>query len=168
MKKLSLSLLLLVLTISVSAFATGKYKHNYHKWWENEEISKEVGLSEKQIADLNAIDESYGDQFKKLRSEVKALRGELYDLMGDPKATDEAIIAKHKEKITKKTEKMELKLEKKLKMRSLLNDDQIVTLSGIFKEKMAAYKEGKECSYKDGKECSYKDKKEGCSYKDKK
>ena len=87
--------------------------------------------------------------------------------MGDPKSTDEAIIAKHKEKITKKTEKMELKLEKKLKMRSLLNDEQIVTLSGIFKEKMAAYKEGKECSYKDGKECSYKDKKEGCSYKDK-
>jgi len=167
MKKLSISLLLLVLTVSVSAFAAHHYKHNYHKWWENEEIVKEVGLTEKQVTNLNAINESYAEKFNTLRGEIKALRGELYDLMGDPKSTDEAITAKHKEKITKKTEKMELKLEKKLKMRSLLNDEQIVTLSGIFKEKKAAYKEGKECSYKDGKECSYKDKKEGCSYKDK-
>ncbi len=168
MKKLSISLLLLVLAISASAYATGKYKHNYHKWWENEETATQVGLTEKQIGELNTIHESYADKFKTLRGELKALRTELYDLMGDPKATDEAITAKHKEKIAKKTEKMELKLEKKLKMRSLLNDEQIVTLSGIFKEKMAAYKEGKECSYKDGKECSYKKDKEGCSYKDKK
>lgn len=158
MKKLSVFAGLLIFVLAVTVFAYPG-KHKYYKWWENEEIVKEVGLTEKQVTDLNAIDESYVDQFKKLHLEVKALRGELYDLMGDPKATDEAIIAKHKEKITKKTEKMELKLEKKLKMRSLLNDEQIVTLSGIFKEKMAAYKEGKECSYKQEKEgCSYKDK----------
>jgi len=166
MKKLSVFAGLLIFVLAVTVFAYPG-KHKYYKWWENEEIVKEVGLTEKQVTDLNAINENYAEKFKTLRGEIKALRGELYDLMGDPKSTDEAIIAKHKEKITKKTEKMELKLEKKLKMRSLLNDEQIVTLSGIFKEKMAAYKEGKECSYKDGKECSYKDKKEGCSYKDK-
>lgn len=168
MKKLSLALVLLVLTISVSAIAGQGYKHKMHKWWENEEIVKEVGLTEKQVGEINAINESYGDKFKKLHTDVKALRGELYDLMGDPKSSDEAITAKHKEKTAKKTEMMELKLEKKLKMRAVLNDEQIVKLSGIFKEKMAAHKEGKECSDKDGKECSYKQDKEGCSYSDKK
>ena len=167
MKKLSVFAGLLIFVLAVTVFAYPG-KHKYYKWWENEEIVKEVGLTEKQIGELGAINESYSDKFKTLRGELKALRGEFYDLMGDPKSTDEAITAKHKEMIAKKTEKKELKLEKKLKMRSLLNDEQIVTLSGIFKEKMAAYKEGKECSYKDGKECSYKDKKEGCSYKDKK
>lgn len=166
MKKLSVFTGLLVFVLAVTVFAYPG-KHKYHKWWENEEYATKVGLSEKQIADLNAIDESYSEKFNTLRGELKALRVEMYDLMGDPKATDEAITAKHKEKTAKKTEKMELKLEKKLKMRATLSDEQIVTLAGIFKEKMAAYKQGSECSHKDGKECSYKHKKEGCSYKDK-
>ncbi|NIT13414.1 MAG: hypothetical protein GTN99_03960, partial [Candidatus Dadabacteria bacterium] len=149
MKKLSLPLFLLVLTISVSAFATHHYRAKWHKWWEDEEIVKEVGLSEKQVADLNAINDSYAEKFKTLRGELKALRTELHDLMGDPKATDEAITAKHKEKIAKKNEKMELKLEKKLKMRKVLSEDQIVKLSAIMKEKWEAHK-----ARKAGKECS--------------
>jgi Spy/CpxP family protein refolding chaperone len=167
MKKLSLSLLLLVLTISVSAFATGKYKHKMHKWWENDEITKEVGLSGKQISEINAISMSYSDQFEKLRSEWKALHKEFMDLMSDPKSTNEKITAKHNELIAKKTEKKQLKLEKKLKIRAVLTNDQIVKLAEIKKEMWGKYREGKECSYKDGKECSYKKDKEGCRYKDK-
>ncbi|NIS10293.1 MAG: hypothetical protein GWO07_16465 [Candidatus Dadabacteria bacterium] len=171
MKRLSLSVFLLVLAVSVSAFAAHHYKGKHYKWWENEEIATKVGLSEKQIADLGVINDSYKEKFMKLREEKKALKKELYELMGDPKATDEAITAKHDEKIAKMTEKKQLKLEKKLKMRALLSDEQIVTLSGIMKEKWEQKKAGKDCGHKEcgDKECSYEGKKkEGCPYKDKK
>ncbi|HSG30889.1 MAG TPA: Spy/CpxP family protein refolding chaperone [Thermodesulfobacteriota bacterium] len=170
MKRLSLSVFLLVLALSVSAFAAHHYKGKHYKWWENEEIATKVGLSEKQIADLNAIHESYAGKKAELWAEIKTIKKELYDLMGDPKATDEAITAKHNEKIAKKTEKMQLKLEMKLKMRALLSDEQIVTLSGIMKEKWEQKWDGKDCGHKEcgDKECSYKDKKEDCPYKDKK
>ncbi len=168
MKKLSLSLFLLVLAISVSAFATGKHRYKLHNWWQNDEITSAAGITGQQISKMNAISMSYTDKFKALRTEKKALKERLYDLMGDPKATDEAITAKHGELIAKKVEYKELKLEMKLKMRALLDDDQIVKLSEILKEKWEAKKAGKECSYKDGKECAYKKGKEDCPYKDKK
>lgn len=167
MRKISISLFLLVLTISISAIAGQHYKNKMHKWWESEEIVTEVGLSEEQVKQIAAIDESYADKFKTLHGELRALGGQVHDLMGDPKSTDEAITAKHNEKMAKKAEMMNLKLEKKLKMRSVLNEEQIVKLSGIFKEKMGPGGEGKDCPYKDGKQCGEKHGKEGCSYKEK-
>ncbi|NIP39004.1 MAG: hypothetical protein GWO07_09775 [Candidatus Dadabacteria bacterium] len=170
MNRLSVSLFLFVFALTVTAFAAHHYKGKHYKWWENEEIATKVGLTEKQIADLGAINDSYKEKFMKLREEKKALKKELYDLLGDAKATDEAITAKHNEKIAKMTEKKQLKLEKKLKMRKVLSEEQIVTVSGIMKEKWEKKSAGKECSHKEwgDKECSYKDKKEGCQYKDKK
>jgi len=167
MRKISISLFLLVLTISVSAIAGKHYQHQMHKWWENEEIVTQVGLSEEQVKQIAAIDESYAEKFKALHEEMKTLGGQFHDLMGDPKSTNEAITAKHNEKMAKQAEMMNLKLEKKLKMRSVLNENQIVKLAGIFKEKMGPGGDGKDCPYKDGKECGMKQGKEGCSYKDK-
>ena len=67
MKKLSVFAGLLIFVLAVTVFAYPG-KHKYYKWWENEERVKEVGLTEKQVTDLNAIDESYVDQVRKLRS----------------------------------------------------------------------------------------------------
>ncbi len=171
MKKVSISLLLLVFALTSVAFATGKHKYKLHRWWENDEITKAAGISGQQISKLGVINTNYQEKLKALRSEKKALKQELYDLMGDPKTTNETIKAKHSEYTAKIVEFKELKLEKKLEMRSVLNADQIVKLSDILKQKWEAHKThkaGKECSYKEGKECSYKGKKEGCAYKDKK
>lgn len=159
MKKLTVLTLLLVFVFAAGAFAR---QHGYgkHNWWENEETVKSVGLSEDQLAELKKIDESYTEQFSKLHEEIKKLHMELRDLMSDPKSSNEDITAKHNEMIAKKDEKMSLKLEKKLKMRGVLNPDQIVKLSEIKKQQMTECKGGKDCPYKEGmegKECSYKE-----------
>jgi len=99
------------------------------------------------------------DQFKALRGEVKDMYKELREMMGDPKATVESLTSKHDALIAKKGELKKLKFQKKLNIRGVLTDDQIIKLSEIKKEHWKTYKEGKGCSYKESKEgCSYKDK----------
>ena len=72
--------------------------------------------------------------------------------MNNPKATDDEIKSKFEDKLTKKHELKKVALEKKLKIRKVLNDDQIVALGEIKKskweKKSGCDKEGKECGSK--------------------
>ncbi len=162
MKKLSVLTLLMVFVFAAGASAR-HHDHGDYNWWENEGTVKSVGLSDEQLAEIKKIDESYKEKFSKLNEDIRKLHTEFKDLMHEPKSGNEDITAKHNEIISKKSEKMSLKLEKKLKVRGVLNPDQIVKLGEIKKEYMMKYKEGKECPYKEGEECADKGFKEGCS-----
>ena len=164
MKRVSIFSFLLVFVLSAAVFAypRGHKGSKMHKWWENEEVVKDLNLSEEQLKEINEIHASSIDQFKALLSEVKDMYKGLKEMMGDPKATTEGLTSKHDALIAKKGELKKLKFQKKLKIRGVLTDDQIIKLSEIKKEHWKKHKEGKGCSYKEGKES-----KEGCSYKDK-
>lgn len=151
MKKLTVLTLLLVFVFAAGAFAR---QHGYgkHNWWENEETVKSVGLSEDQLSEIKKIDESYKEKFSSLHEDIKKLHMEYKDLMNDPKSGNEDITAKHNEMIAKKNEKMSLKLEKKLKMRGVLNQDQIVKLGELKKQRMMDRKGWKDCPYKESDE----------------
>jgi len=161
MKRVSIFSFLLVFVLSAAVFANqrGHKGGKMHKWWENEEVVKDLNLSEEQLKGINEIYASSIDQFKALRGEVKDMYKELREMMGDPKATVESLTSKHDALIAKKGELKKLKFQKKLNIRGVLTDDQIIKLSEIKKEHWKTYKEGKGCSYKESKEgCSYKDK----------
>ena len=70
----------------------------------------------------------------------------LKEMMGDPKATTEGLTSKHDALIAKKGELKKLKFQKKLKIRGVLTDDQIIKLSEIKKEQWKTHKEGKGCT----------------------
>ena len=161
MKRVSIFSFLLVFVLSAAVFANqrGHKGGKMHKWWENEEVVKDLNLSEEQLKGINEIYASSIDQFKALHGEVKDMYKELREMMGDPKATVESLTSKHDALIAKKGELKKLEFQKKLNIRGVLTDDQIIKLSEIKKEHWKTYKEGKGCSYKESKEgCSYKDK----------
>ncbi len=161
MKRVSIFSFLLVFVLSAAVFANqrGHKGGKMHKWWENEEVVKDLNLSEEQLKGINEIYASSIDQFEALRGEVNDMYKELREMMGDPKATVESLTSKHDALIAKKGELKKLKFQKKLNIRGVLTDDQIIKLSEIKKEHWKTYKEGKGCSYKESKEgCSYKDK----------
>jgi len=76
MKKLSILTFLLVFIFSAGVFAR-YHGHKMHKWWENEEMVKSVGLSEEQLTEIKKIDAGYQDQFNKLHDEIKKLHKDL-------------------------------------------------------------------------------------------
>ena len=162
MKKLSVLTLMFVFLFAAGAYAR-HHGYRMHNWWENEEMTKSVGLSEEQLTELKKIDESYKEKFGKLDEDIKKLHMELRALMNDPKSGDKDLTAKHNEMMSKKHEKMTLQFEKKLKMRGVLKPDQIVKLGDIKQQKKMERKQQMDCPYKEGKECPNKESKEGSS-----
>ncbi len=145
MKRVSIFSFLLVFVLSAAVFAyqRGHKGSKMHKWWENEEVVKDINLSEGQLKEINEIHSSSTDQFKALRGEVKDMYKELREMMGDPKATVESLTSKHDALIAKKSELKKLRFQKKLKIRGVLTDDQIIKLSEIKKEHSQKHTEGK-------------------------
>jgi len=158
MKRVSIFSFLLVLVFSAAVFARnqGHMGGKMHKWWEKEEVVKNLNLSEEQLKEINEIHASSVDQLKALRGEVKDMYKELREMMGDPKATMESLTSKHDALIAKKSELKKLRFQKKLKIRGVLTDDQIIKLSEIKKEQWKTYKgkthKGK--THKEGKGCT--------------
>ena len=107
MKKLSVLTLMFVFLFAAGAYAR-HHGYRMHNWWENEEMTKSVGLSEEQLTELKKIDESYKEKFGKLDEDIKKLHMELRALMNDPKSGDKDLTAKHNEMMSKKHEILEV------------------------------------------------------------
>lgn len=142
MKKLSILSILAVFVLSISAYGY-HHKHKMHNWWEKEDVVEKLQLSDSQLNEINKIDESYKDQLETLHNEVRDIRDQLRVMMNDPKSTNEQITSKHDEKVAKKTELGKVWFEKKLKVRDVLNDEQIVKIGEIKKERWEGHR--KQC-----------------------
>ena len=145
MNRYSILALLLLFAFTASVFA---YPHKYKKlqWWNNDETVKQLNISESQIAEINKIDEGFRVQIDGLGSQVREQYKALAVMMSDPASTNEQLTAKHKELMASKNELKTLKFEEKLQIRGVLNDDQIVELGEIKKERWE--KHSKKCDYK--------------------
>ena len=157
MKRFTTFLILFAFLLTATAFA-GHHWHKKYHWWKNEDMMKELNVSEAQLSQINKIDEDYKEKFEKLHDNLMVQKDSLKAMLNDPKSSNDQLTAKYNEKLAAKNELKALKFQKKLAIRNVLNDDQIVKL-GALKEK----------KWKDHKrDCSSKDCKKGCSYKNKK
>ncbi|MGI9535037.1 MAG: Spy/CpxP family protein refolding chaperone [Thermodesulfobacteriota bacterium] len=145
MKRYSILALLLMFVFTASVFA---YPHKYKKlqWWNNEDTVKQLNVSDTQIADINKIDEGFKVQVDGLKNKVHEQYKALAVMMNDPASTNDQLTAKHNELMTSKNELKTLKFEEKLQIREVLNDEQIIKLGEIKRERWD--KHTKQCDYK--------------------
>ncbi|NIP31837.1 MAG: hypothetical protein GTO02_20230 [Candidatus Dadabacteria bacterium] len=159
MKKILTSSILLLIALTFFSNANAGKKH-WIKWWENEEIVKQLNVNDSQLSSIKKIDKDFKDKIHTLHEELKIVTTEYRNLIKDSKATNEQIKTKFEEKLNKKYALKKLSLEKKLKIRDILNDEQIVSLAELKSNKW--HKHHKKCG-KERKEC-HKDMKRGCGY----
>lgn len=65
-----------------------------HKWWSDERIRKEVGLTDEQAAKAEEIFQASLPRLRELKTELDALEGKLNTLIRENKADESVIAAK--------------------------------------------------------------------------
>jgi len=145
MKRYSIFAILLLFVFTASVFA---YPHKYKKlqWWNDENTVKQLNVTEKQLAEINKIDEGYRVQIDGLRNQVQEQYQALAVMMKDPASTNEQLTVKHNELMESKNAVRTLKFEEKLQIREVLTAEQIVELGEIKSERWN--KHAKQCDYK--------------------
>lgn len=157
---LSFALVITIFLGAASFAVAGKHGKCMDKkeWWNNQEIVQQVGLTEEQVTSIDDIDKSYDSKFDALHTELMNAHKSFKDVMMDPASTDEQITKKHDEMLKLKNDLKKLKLDRKLKIRSVLKNDQREKLYDIKKQRWEdkcphGNKEcDKECRDKCGKE----------------
>lgn len=145
---LSFAFVIALVFSAVSYAYPGKHDHNMDKkeWWNKEEVVKELGLTSEQVTNIDDIDKSYDSKFESLYSDMMEAYKGYKETMMDPGSTDGQITEKHDEMLKVKNDLKKLKLERKLRIRSVLKDDQITKLYEMKK----SHRKG-DCSYGDMK-----------------
>lgn len=131
MNRISILSLIALLIFAVSNFA---YAQKSSNWWDNQEIAKKLNLTEKQLNKLKSIDGDYANQVSSLSGDLQKFFGEFMNMINSPKPTNKEITSKYNEMLSKQNKIGEIELEKQLKIRDVLKDDQIVILGEIRKE----------------------------------
>jgi Spy/CpxP family protein refolding chaperone len=78
--------------VATGASAQGKAGPERHKWWQSDQVKTEVGLSDQQSADLEAVFQSFLPRLRAGWEELDRLEQEVSRLMSDD-TTDEARIS---------------------------------------------------------------------------
>lgn len=125
MRKYLLMPLLLLLVMSASAFAKSGHGEGAWKWWENENITNEINLTQEQTTELEKIYESYEPRLDKLNSAYKEKKKVYYDTMSNAQAPRGEVVSAFEEMSRAGFEAKKLKLDMKLDMRQVLTPEQI-------------------------------------------
>ena len=128
MKKYSIITFLLVFGFVATVFAYPHKRGFHHQWWKNEDTVAKLQLSENQLSKINKIDKSYSEQFDSLHIQLREQQKKLSVMLSDPKSTNDQLKSMHDDLMVFKKEFNSLNFEKKLKIRDLLSDDQIIKL----------------------------------------
>lgn len=131
MNRISILSLIAILIFAVNNFA---YAQKSSNWWDNQEIAKKLNLTEKQKNKLNSIDGDYANQVSSLNGDLQKVFSEFMNMINSPKPTNKEITSKYNEMVSKQNKIGEIELEKQLKIREVLKDDQVVKLGDIRKE----------------------------------
>ena len=132
MKKYFSLILLFALIFGVPTYSYAQ-KGN---WWNNSELAKKLDITDKQIKELNKVDSNYASQVSKLNGDIQQVFSSFMNMINSPKPSDQEITAKYNELVAKQNKIGKIELEKQLKIRSILSDDQVVKLGNIRKEQL--------------------------------
>ena len=125
--------LMLVLVVSASAFAGHGHGKGVWKWWENEEITQDINLTEQQSQELERIYESYKPRLEELRDTYREKQTAFYDTMSNAEAPRGEVISAFDALSEAKYDKQKAKLDMKLDMRQVLSPEQIDGVNDIAK-----------------------------------
>ena len=108
------------------------------QWWENPEVVKELGLTDKQSDDIDALSTKNRKEMIKTGADLKIKQMEMMDLVGD-NAKDSEIKAKSKEVFQLREKMHDAKIEHMLAIRKILTEEQQAKLKAM-KGKMRAHR----------------------------
>jgi Spy/CpxP family protein refolding chaperone len=108
------------------------------QWWENPEVVKELGLTDKQSGDIDNLATKQRKDMIKAGADLKIKQMELMDLIGD-NAKDNEIKAKSKEVFQLREKMHDAMIEHLLAVRKLLTEEQQAKLKAL-KGKMRAHR----------------------------
>ena len=131
MKKFCMTILFLLLFLTVPGSSEAQKLPN---WWDNAEVSKSLNISDGQLKKLNSIDSDYVSKVSEINGEMQNIFNEFMNMINSPKPSDKEITEKYGDLISKQNKIGKLELEKQLKIRDVLTDDQIVKLGDIRKK----------------------------------
>lgn len=91
-------------------------------------MTKDLGLSEEQVQRIQSVRKEYEEETAGLRDRLEKKAQLLRDLLRDPEALEDDIVAAHREKLVLKSELGEQSMFYGLKARSVLTAEQIQKL----------------------------------------
>ncbi|HUN54020.1 MAG TPA: Spy/CpxP family protein refolding chaperone, partial [Smithella sp.] len=94
-------------------------------------IKKYLNLSDKQIASMKELRNSFQNDTRDMRYDLKIKRIEMRKLFTDPKTDDAALLAKHKEISDLRQQLSDKKVQMKIQWRKILTPEQIMKLDKI-------------------------------------
>ena len=133
MRKYLILPLMLVMLTTASAFAAHHKKGDW-KWWENEEITTQINLTEEQSTEIEGIYESYEPKLEELRATAKEQKKAYYDTMLNSEAPRDEVIGAFDAMSEAKYAAKRAKLDMKLDMREVLSPEQIDEVNEIARE----------------------------------
>lgn len=123
------SLFILFLVFSFDAYGQGSYKKA--KWWKNNEIAKEINLSNDQVNDIESVFVSYKEKINRQNSALKTKQKSLRDAMRNPRSKSEDVLILSDDVDNLKSSVKRLRLEMLLKIREVLSLEQRIKLREI-------------------------------------
>jgi Spy/CpxP family protein refolding chaperone len=127
MKKIFIVLAVLILStaVVVSAYAQPDKKPGSHKEFC---FKKYLNLSDKQLAKMKELRNSFRNDTRDLRYDLAIKRIEMRKLFTDPQTDDATLVAKQKEISNLRQQLSDKKAEMKIKWRKILTPEQIAKL----------------------------------------
>lgn len=133
MKRYTVLPLLLVLVVAASANAWHGHGQDVWEWWENEEITEEINLTEVQFEQIQGIFESYKPRLQELGNTYREKRTAYYDILSNPEADRAEVLSAFDVMSEARYDAYRVKLDMKLDMRQVLTPDQINGVNDIVK-----------------------------------
>lgn len=141
MKKLMILPLLFVLLAGAAANAKGWGKgHGCWAWWDDEDIVKELKLSEEQIAGINAVQEKFKPAMDKAWETFDAKKTAYKEAKANPETSKADVIKAFDVMWDAKYKMKRIKLDKSLDTRAVLTPEQVKKLHEIKQQQMEEWK----------------------------
>ncbi len=129
MRNISFAIIALALLGSVNTFGFRGY--TYAKWWKNNEIIEQLGLTSDQGNQIEKIFVSNKGQIMELKSMLTVKQKSLRSLIRDPHSSREEVLILNDEVDRIKSRLKRLRLDMLLKIREVLSPEQRLKLREI-------------------------------------
>lgn len=125
---LAFGILIILLSTHAFGFMGGNVKY---KWWKNEKIVDEMGLSEEQVRNIEKIFKSYKEQIVEYQRELNKKESELAKKLKNPDCSREEVLNITDDIEDIRASLTRIKVEMLLSVKSVLTAEQEEILHGI-------------------------------------
>lgn len=125
---LAFGILIILLSTYAFGFMGGNVKY---KWWKNEKIVDEMGLSEEQVRSIEKIFKSYKEQIVEYQRELNKKESELAKKLKNPDCSREEVLDITDDIEDIRASLTRIKVEMLLSVKSVLTPKQEEILHGI-------------------------------------